>query len=114
MADIDSDRMVIQIRHGNGAKDRTVMLSPQLLGILRIYWRLARPEDWLFPGRGAKPIDVQVLHADALSANARAGADPPYRAVRRPGLRGHYASESTFPSGDAAGVKSLFRFSISL
>ena len=114
VADIDSDRMVIQIRHGKGAKDRTVMLSPQLLGILRIYWRLARPEDWLFPGRGAKPIDVQVLHADALSANARAGADPPYRAVRRPGLRGHYASESTFPSGDAAGVKSLFRFSISL
>jgi hypothetical protein len=29
------------------------MLSPQLLGILRTYWRLARPEDWLFPGRGS-------------------------------------------------------------
>ena len=56
VTDIDSDRMVLQIRHGKGAKDRTVMLSPQLLSILRTYWRLARPSDWLFPGRGDKPI----------------------------------------------------------
>jgi integrase len=26
------------------------MLSPQLLRILRTYWRLARPKRWLFPG----------------------------------------------------------------
>ena len=41
--DIDSARGVIQVRHGKGAKDRNVMLSPQLLGILRTYWRLTRP-----------------------------------------------------------------------
>jgi integrase len=29
------------------------MLSAQLLGILRTYWRLARPTHWLFPGRDA-------------------------------------------------------------
>lgn len=49
------------------------MLSPQLLGILRTYWRLARPEEWLFPGRGDKPIDVQVLHAACRSATKAAG-----------------------------------------
>ena len=56
VADIDSDRMLIQVHHGKGAKDRAVMLSPQLLGILRTYWRLARPEEWLFPGRGGLSV----------------------------------------------------------
>lgn len=73
VADIDSDRMVFQIRHGEGAKDQTVMLSPQLHDILRTYWRLARPKDWLFPGRGDKPIDAQVLHTTCRSATKAAG-----------------------------------------
>ncbi|EXS68636.1 MULTISPECIES: tyrosine-type recombinase/integrase [unclassified Sphingobium] len=73
VSDLDSDRMLIQIRHGKGAKDRTVMLSPQLLRILRTYWRLARPETWLFPGRGDKPIDVAVLHSACRSAVKAAG-----------------------------------------
>jgi integrase len=38
VANIDSSRMVIRIEQGKGAKDRYVMLSPQLLGILRSYW----------------------------------------------------------------------------
>ncbi len=74
VADIDSERMVIQVRHGKGGKDHTVMLSAQLLTILRTYWRLARPATWLFPGRHeSKPIDVQVLHAACRSARAAAG-----------------------------------------
>lgn len=73
VADIDSARMLIQVHHGKGAKDRTVMLSPQLLTILRAYWRLARPGEWLFPGRTPdKPIDVQVLHASCRSATKAA------------------------------------------
>ncbi|MCP4303586.1 MAG: tyrosine-type recombinase/integrase [bacterium] len=74
VSDIDSNRMLIQVRHGKGAKDRAVMLSPQLLAILRTYWRLARPKLWLFPGRNdAKPIDVQVLYAACRSATKAAG-----------------------------------------
>jgi len=66
--------MVIRVEHGKGGKDRYVMLSAQLLGILRTYWRLARPKDWLFPGRHeSKPIDVQVLHSACRSACAAAG-----------------------------------------
>jgi site-specific recombinase XerD len=74
VGDVDSGRMVIRVEHGKGGKGRTVMLSAQLLGILRTYWRLARPRHWLFPGRDeTKPIDVQVLHAACRSARAAAG-----------------------------------------
>src|SRR6202163_3044562 len=73
IGDVDSGRMVIRVEHGKGGKDRYVMLSAQLLGILRTYWRLARQHHWLFPGRDeTKPIDVQVLHAACRSACAAA------------------------------------------
>lgn len=71
---IDSDRMVIHIVHGKGGKDRYVMLSAQLLGILRAYWKLARPKRFLFPGRDEGcAINVTVLHAACRSARAAAG-----------------------------------------
>jgi hypothetical protein len=35
---------------GKGGKDRHAMLSPQLLELLRDWWRIARPQVWLFPG----------------------------------------------------------------
>jgi integrase/recombinase XerD len=74
VADIDSTRGVILVRHGKGAKDRNVMLSPQLLDILRTYWRLARPRLYLFPGRDEdRPIDPTVLHAACRSAAKAAG-----------------------------------------
>ena len=72
--DIDSARGVIMVRHGKGAKDRNVMLSPQLLGILRAYWKFARPRTYLFPGRDEDhPIDPTVLHAACRSAVKAAG-----------------------------------------
>ena len=66
--------MMIRIEHGRGGKERYVMLSAQLLAILRTYWRLARPEHWLFPGRDAtRPIEPATLHAACRSARAAAG-----------------------------------------
>ena len=47
---IDSQRMVIRIEQGKGAKDRYVMLSARLLEILRRWWQTAKPKVWLFPG----------------------------------------------------------------
>jgi site-specific recombinase XerD len=72
--DIDSSRMVMHVRHGKGAKARYVMLSKELLGILRSYWRLSRPTAFLFPGRDAdKPIEPTVLNAACRSAVAATG-----------------------------------------
>ncbi len=76
VADIDSKRMVIRVECGKGGKDRYVMLSQQLLAILRSYWRLARPERFLFPKRDEdKPIEPHVLYAACRSAVAAAGLD---------------------------------------
>jgi site-specific recombinase XerD len=42
--------MVLRVDQGKGKKDRYVMLSPKLLEILRAWWRVERPQHWLFPG----------------------------------------------------------------
>jgi integrase/recombinase XerD len=55
--DIDSRRMVIHVRQGKGKRDRMVMLSPDLLPLLRRYWKLYQLQSWLFPGhRITEPI----------------------------------------------------------
>ncbi len=54
VSDIDSQRMVIRVEQGKGAKDRYTLLGKRTLEVLRDYWRAYRPEDWLFPGQPAK------------------------------------------------------------
>lgn len=72
--DIDSQRMVIQVRSGKGAKDRLVPLSPLLLQALRQYWRIIRPPDWLFPGqRPLMPITRSTVTHTCRTAALAAG-----------------------------------------
>ncbi|MEM9248640.1 MAG: tyrosine-type recombinase/integrase [Pseudomonadota bacterium] len=44
-SDRDSDRMLIHVDQGKGGEDRKVMLSPGLLGLMRAYWKEARPQN---------------------------------------------------------------------
>jgi integrase/recombinase XerD len=76
--DIDSDRMLIHVERGKGGKDRDVMLSPSLLGLLRAYWREARPQGWLFPGQNrVAPMSPRSLNRAFNSAKAMAGIKKP-------------------------------------
>lgn len=50
LTDIDSDRMQISIREGKGGKDRVVQMPEKLLNLLRDYYKLYRPEVYLFNG----------------------------------------------------------------
>jgi site-specific recombinase XerD len=71
--DIDSSRMLIRVQRGKGGKQRYVMLSPTLLGILRAYYKIERPRNWLFPGRlSHKPIDPSTLNGACRLAAAAA------------------------------------------
>ncbi|MBI3645425.1 MAG: site-specific integrase [Acidobacteriales bacterium] len=50
-AHIESQRMLIRVEQGKGAKDRYLPLSPRLLAMVREYWRRQQPQGpWLFPG----------------------------------------------------------------
>lgn len=51
IADIDSKSMQILIRQGKGNKDRYTILSKENLKILREYWRIYKPKEYLFLGR---------------------------------------------------------------
>src|SRR5438309_5922140 len=70
---IDSAQRIIRIEQSKGRKDRNVMLSPEMLDLLRQWWK-ARPshydegmpvqERWLFPSRkiAGKPITTRQLN----------------------------------------------------
>jgi integrase/recombinase XerD len=76
VSDIDSKRMLIRVEQGKGGKDRNVMLSPSLLDLLRAWWRAARPQGWLFPGRDpVQPMTTRQLNRACHAAAQAAGIE---------------------------------------
>src|SRR6266403_2304101 len=58
VADIDSGRLMLHVRHGKGAKDRYVPLPQRTLELLRRYWKTHRNPRLLFPAEGRNHIDL--------------------------------------------------------
>ena len=76
VGDIDSARMLIRVEQGKGKKDRYVMLAPDLLELLRAWWRAARPKGWLFPGRDpGQPMTTRQLGRGCTMAVETAALD---------------------------------------
>lgn len=78
--DVDSTRMLLRVEQGKGRRDRNAMLSPQLLELLRLWWREGRrrgvmlPHGWLFPGRSrTDPVSARQLHRAVQEAAEAAG-----------------------------------------
>ena len=74
VSDIDSERMTLRVEQGKGQRDRYVMLSPQLLELLREWWHAARPQVWLFPGQNPiNPMTPRQLNRAVTAAKTLAG-----------------------------------------
>ncbi len=77
-SDIDADRMVIRVEQGKGARDRTTILSPRLLELLRTYWQSEKPTPWLFPARHGKGhLCTRGATWAYVNAKRRAGVSKP-------------------------------------
>ena len=73
ITDIHSDRMMIRVEQGKGRKDRYTLLSKRLLDELRDYWRIKRPDRWLFPGRANGLMTREMAWQIYVKAVKKAG-----------------------------------------
>jgi integrase len=103
VADIDSERKLLRVEQGKGAKDRLVPLSPTLLDQLRAYWRLYRPSDWLFAGRTGEPLCPTGLQRAFTHAKRRAGV------TKDGGIHGMRHAYATHQLAAGLGVERLQR-----
>lgn len=74
ITDIDSKNMQIFIRQAKGNKDRYALLSNTTLELLRKYYKLYHPKEWLFPGQNPNyPISTRTIQAAFNDAKKIAG-----------------------------------------
>jgi site-specific recombinase XerD len=74
VSDIESQRMMIRVNEGKGLKDRYTLLGERNLEMLRRYWRVYRPLEWLFPGRNASdPMSISAIQRVFKISLERAG-----------------------------------------
>ena len=74
VADIDSERMTIRVNEGKGLKDRYTLLGKRTLEVLRLYWKVCMPSEWLFPGKVAsEPVSISCVQRMFKASLHKAG-----------------------------------------
>ena len=80
LEDIDSKRMVINVKNGKGNKDRLTILSPSVLDNLRIYFKEWRPKKYLFEGQKGEKYSAEsvakIINNAAVKARIRKKITP--------------------------------------
>ena len=71
--DIDSQRMQIRIIQAKGFKDRYAVLSSVALELLRDYYKIFRPTEWLFETKKGKSISLRQIQHIFKAAVKEAG-----------------------------------------
>jgi integrase/recombinase XerD len=71
--DIDSQRLLVKIRRGKGNVDRYVQLSSQMLELLRSYYKVYRPVEWLIEGNPGTQYSAESVVNVVKRAALRAG-----------------------------------------
>ena len=70
----DGARKLLHVHAGKGRKDRLIPLPDSLLALLRNYWRVYRPDEWLFAGETkGTHVDVRTIQRAVKDAAAAAG-----------------------------------------
>ncbi|MBN1891063.1 MAG: tyrosine-type recombinase/integrase [Thermoflexales bacterium] len=74
VGDIDGERHRILVRSGKGGKGRYTIIGDTALEALREYWRVYRPNDWLFPSnRPDEPMSPRMVQLVFQQAREKAG-----------------------------------------
>jgi len=71
LVDIDSKRMMVHIRLAKGKKDRYVPLSPTVLNVLRDYFKIYHPKEFLFEGTVGRAYSSRSAQEVIMAAKAK-------------------------------------------
>ncbi|MGE0638058.1 MAG: site-specific tyrosine recombinase/integron integrase [Bacteroidia bacterium] len=78
LTDVDSKRKLLIIRQAKGKKDRIAPLSEKIIELLREYYKVYKPKQWLFEGQKAgEQYDERSLQSVLKQALEKSGIKKP-------------------------------------
>jgi integrase/recombinase XerD len=78
ISDIDSKNMRIKVNCGKGSKDRYTILGKENLKLLRSYYKLIKPQSYLFAGINPNiPLQARNIQKIFQEAKTKAGINKP-------------------------------------